>query len=192
MLKVIVVSLVAMMSLSSWAVRVVDCQKERPFLAIWRDSDGMPLPGHYSKAPYLRIAIWSDGRIVFAQDPKKWNHKLREGKIDSTRLPGLKKAIEKTGVFRLEGNCYLVPDAPVEYIMLDLDEEQQMLCWDEVEVPGYGINIQQTPAHLEFIHSWKKVNKLALTAIPTKSRPHEEPFKRTPESWRLKKRLQSK
>src|SRR5207237_5869044 len=77
--------------------------EERPFLAIWRDSGGF----RRSEAPYLRVAIWSDGRIVFAKDPKKWQHELLEGRIEAARVTELKKAIEATGVFDLKGNCYL-------------------------------------------------------------------------------------
>lgn len=108
------------------------------------------------------------------------------------RVAELKKALRKTRVFTLEGNCYLVPDAPVDYIMLDLGEAQQMLCWDEVEKPGYGMNIAPTPSYLKFIRSWKKVNKLALDAIPQESRPHKELFQRPPDSWRLKKVIRSR
>lgn len=186
-----IIGLVAMMSFSSWSSVAAGSQEERPFLAIWKDSDGMPIPGKVSKAPYLRIAIWNDGRIVFASDPKKWDHALREGKIDGTRVSELKKRLGKTEVFQLKGNCYLVPDAPVVYLMLDLGDKQQMLCWDEVERPGYGINIQRTPTRLNFIQTWKKVNQLALAAIPKDSWPHEEKFQRPPESWRLKRPIQS-
>src|SRR3954471_24537204 len=74
-----------------------------PFLAIWRQSEGRvppPPPGapDPSRAPYLRVAIWDDGRILFAKDPTKWSHDLREGRLSADRVSRLKKAIEETGV----------------------------------------------------------------------------------------------
>ena len=160
----------------------------RPFLAIWRDHEGLHKD---SKAPYLRIAIWDDGKIVFARDPAKWDHDLLEGRIDATQVKELKQAIGATGVFELKGNCYLVPDAPVDCVMLDINGKQQMLYWDEVESPGYGINIQPTETHLKFKSTWKEVNRLALQAAPKDAQPYPNRFERPPESWRLKRPIQS-
>lgn len=159
----------------------------RPMLAIWRDFDHKL----QSEAPYLRIAIWNDGKVVFAQDPSKWSHGLRQGKIDAASLSELKNAIKATGVFELKGTAYLVPDAPVDCLMLDLTNKQQMLYWDEVESARYGINISPKPHHLEFKKCWKEVNKLALAAIPKGAEPHKERFREVPKSWRLKKPIQS-
>jgi hypothetical protein len=166
-----------------------DNSKARPFLAIWQESDGSM---RASDAPYLRIAIWDDGRIVFADEPTKWSHNLREGTVDAASLDQLKKAIEATGVFKLKGTCYLVPDAAVDCMMLDFGDKQQMLYWDEVESASYGINISPKPHHLEFKKCWKEINKLALAAIPKESEPYKVRFQRPPESWRLKEAIQSK
>ena len=160
----------------------------RPLIAIWEDSEGLHMN---SGAPYLRIAIWNDGRIVFAKDASKWSHELLEGRIEAARRDELKKAIDKTGVFELKGNCYLVPDAPVDCVMLDFGGKQQMLYWDERESPNYGINITPTEQHLKFKSCWKEVNHLALEAIPKESQPHGEKFQRPPQSWRLKRPIQS-
>src|SRR5262245_29970037 len=84
------------------SARAADFSTNRPFLAIWRDSDGYV---RNPKSPYLRIAIWDDGRIVFAKDPTKWGHDLLEGRIDDAKVAELKQAVEKTGVFELKGNC---------------------------------------------------------------------------------------
>ncbi len=159
----------------------------RPFLAVWRDYDHQP----YSEAPYLRIAIWNDGRIVFASGDSKWSHELRQGKLDASSLAGLKKAIEATGVFELKGNCYLVPEAPVDCVMIDSGDKQQMLYWDEREMAGCGINLSPKPHHLAFKKCWKEVNQLARAAIPQPSEPYPGQFRRPPQSWRLKKPIQS-
>lgn len=168
-------------------VLAADAVEDRPFLAIWRDHDGNRTA---SGAPYLRIAIWNDGRILFAKDPKKWGHELFEGRIEAARIAELKKAIEGTGVFVLKGNCYLVPDAAVDCVMVDLGAKQQMLYWDEIESANYGINISPKARHRDFKRCWKEVNTLALGAIPKQSRPLEERFL-PPNSWRLKSPIQS-
>jgi len=164
-----------------------DTLEDRPFLAIWRDSGG----SRRSEAPFLRVAIWSDGRIVFAKDPKKWGHEILDGRIEAARIVELKKALEGTGAFELKGNCYLVPDASVDCVMLDLGAKQQMMYWDEVEKANYGINISPKAHHLYFKRCWKEVNKLALGAIPQQSKPHGGRFSRPPKSWRLKPPIQS-
>ncbi len=158
-----------------------------PFLAIWMANEGMRI----SEAPYLRIAIWDDGRVLFAQDPNTWNHRLRRAQIDAVRVAALKKAVVDTRVFELTGTCYLVPDGSAICTMVNLDGRQQMLCWDEVEIPGYGINIDPKPQHLEFKRCWKEVNRLAIGAIPKESESSKERFQRPPKSWYLKKPIQS-
>ena len=164
----------------------------RPFLAIWMDSEGLPSEVlRVSAAPFLRVAIWNDGRIVFARDAGQWNHDLVEGRVNPARLDELKKAIEKTGVFELKGTCYLVPDAPVDCVMLDFGGKRQMLYWDERELPGYGINISPQERHKKFMACWKEVNRLALAARPKDAKPHDEKFQRPPKSWRLKEPIES-
>ena len=161
---------------------------DRPFLAIWRHDDGFV---RESKAPYLRIAIWNDGRVLFAKDASKWGHDLRKGQITAKRIDQLKKALLATGVFELKGNCYLVPSAPHDCVMLDLGNKRQMLYWDEVETPGYGINTNPKPNHRKFKECWKAVNQLALAARPEKSEEEKERFQRPPDAWFLKKKIQS-
>jgi hypothetical protein len=186
--NILVLSALGCVGLRAETTATTNDSTNRPLLAIWRDNEGLRLN---SEAPYLRIAIWNDRRIVFAKDASKWNHELLEGRIEAARMDELKKAIEKTGVFELKGNCYLVPDAPVDCVMLDFGRKKQMLYWDEREQPGYGINIAPKEHHLKFMSCWKEVNRLALEAIPKDSQPHGEKFQRPPQSWRLKKPIQS-
>jgi hypothetical protein len=160
-------------------------RKERPFLAIWQEQGGEV------GGPYLRIAIWDDGRIWFAEDLKNWSHALRQGQIPADRIARLKEDILKTGAFDLKGYCYLVPDARVDCVMLDFSGKRQMLYWDEVEVPNYGINIDPKPHHLKFKECWKMVNALALKFITVRSEPVAEQFRSVPTSWYLKKAIQS-
>ena len=105
----------------------------------------------------------SKGRVVFARDPNVWNHDLLLGRIPEEVLTRLKQDIRKKGVFELKGNCYLVPDASVDCVMLSFGNSQQMLYWDEVENSGYGININPKPHHLAFKKAWWEVWKRMST-----------------------------
>jgi hypothetical protein len=75
--------------------------------------------------------------------------------------------------------------------MLHFGEKQQMLYWDEVEVPNYWINFDPTPNHLAFKECWKKVNELALEILPARSDQVTERFPVAPASWYLKDAIQS-
>jgi hypothetical protein len=159
-----------------------------PILAVWQDNPGYNADTNY---PYLRVAIWADGWVVFARDPNVWNHDLLVGRIAEKVLIGLKQDIRKTGVFELKGNAYLVPDASVDCVMLSFNGSQQMLYWDEVEANRYGININPKPQHLAFKKAWWEVNRLALSALPKQARKVDTRFQKPPKNWYLKRRIQS-
>jgi len=161
---------------------------DRPFLAIWRRHDGQRSK---SEAPYLRIAFWNDGRVLFAQDATRWNHNLRQGRLSPDGVKQLKAALLATGAFDLKGTCYLVPSAPCDCVMLDFGSRQQALYWDEVETPGYGINIAPKPQHLKFKECWKEINKLSLEARPKESEEIKARFQQPPDSWYVKDAIQS-
>jgi hypothetical protein len=183
---------------AAWSAAVVSAQgdpagnqvkrDDRPFLALWRQHDGGPFGG--SEGPDLRFAIWGDGRVLYAKDPAKWGSELRRGKISPSRVARLQAALADAGVFDLKGTCYLVPDAPCYCLMVDLGRKRQMLYWDEVETPGYGINIAPKPHHLEFKRCWKTVNHLALVALPDDGEAVKERV-RVSQSWYLKPAVQS-
>jgi len=180
--------LLAGLLLGVFVIAASAAEAKPPFLAIWQDEDGQrPESG----APYLRIAIWDDGRVLFTTNPHKWRHTLREGRITVARVAVLKKAVEATGVFELPGYCYLVPDSAVNCLMVDVGTKRQMLYWDEVEQPNYGLNIDPKPHHRKFMACWKAVNRLALEAVPGNSNASAEAFARPPASWRFKPPIQS-
>lgn len=157
----------------------------RPIVAIWCVSQGFR-PG----PPYLRIAIWEDGRVLFAEKPDQWSDALREGKISPEEVSRLKRALGETGVFALRSAAYLVPDAPDLCMVLNIGGKRRSFHWDEVENPHYGINIEPTPEHLRFKACWKAVNQLAVVARPGKSGPVSGKFQ-PPRSWYLKPTTQA-
>jgi hypothetical protein len=160
--------------------------KKRPLLAVWMDSG--PLG---DESPYLRLAIWEDGTVVLAKDAKTWNHDLRLGTIPQERVKELKHKISGTGVFGLKGYCYLVPDAPVICLVASFGDEKQILYWDEVEQPHYGINVDPKPHHLAFIKAWKAVNKAGISYLPDKHEELGEGFVKPPAQWFVKRAIQS-
>jgi hypothetical protein len=162
--------------------------EDRPFLALWQRSNGRR--GSDSKPPFLRFAVWADGRVLFAKDPGKWGSELQRGKLSSVRVARLKAALSDSGIFDLKGTCYLVPDAPVDCLIVDLGGKQEMLYWDERERPGYGINVNPKPHHLEFKRCWKAINHLALVALPDEGEAVKTPFP-VPKSWYLKRAIES-
>jgi len=159
----------------------------RPFVAIWCSNLGNRLD---ARPPYLRIAVWEDGRVLFAEKPDQWSDALQEGRISPEEVSRLKRALGETGVFALKGTTYLVPDAPDYCMAVEIGGKKQLLHWDERESPNYGINSDPTPEHLRFKACWKAVNQLAMGARPGKSRPTAGKFQ-VPRSWYLKPATQS-
>jgi hypothetical protein len=177
----------SVVAIAQTAGQAADTSREQPLIAIWQQDEGLAS----SEAPYLRVAIWGDGTVLFAKEASKWNHELQRGKIPESRIAQLKKALADSGVFDLKGTCYLVPDAPVDCIMVDLGSRKQMLYWDEVESPNYGININAKPQHVEFKKCWKLMNHLALVACPDQFELEKSKFEGPPRSWYLKEAIQS-
>jgi len=157
--------------------------KARPIVAVWRDSDGFV---SNPQAPYLRVAVWEDGTVLFGKDPAKWGHELQTGRIAAYRVARLKAALADSGVFALKGHCYLGPDLPVDCIMVDAGGKQQTLYWVE------GVTEwMTTPGRKEFVRAWTTVNHLALLPCPDDAKLAEEGFVGRPASWYLKEKIQS-
>ena len=62
-------------------------KEDLPMVALWREHDGR---ARGAEAPYLRFAVWADGRVLYAQDPDKWGHELRRGKVSAARVARLR------------------------------------------------------------------------------------------------------
>ena len=165
-------------------------KKGCPLIAVWCDYENESRME--SDAPYLRVAIWEDGEVIYAKDPDKWGHSLQAGQIAPYRIKLLKKALLETGIFELKGNCYLVPDASTYCITLNVGNKQRTLYWDECESPNYGININPKPQHIEFKKCWKALNSLALVACPDQFTESKERFAKPPQSWYAEPSIQSK
>ncbi len=153
-----------------------------PVLAVWLDKTEH---ARYTNAPYLRIAVWEDGRVVFARDPRDWSHDLWLGRMPEQALQTLKGKIRETGVFRLQGYCYLAWDLPTVCISLSFDHDQQMLYSHEL---GLG---SPKPQHLAFEHAWWEINRLALAALPDRAKKLDARFRPPPTEWYLKRMIQS-
>jgi hypothetical protein len=111
--------------------------------------------------------------------------------VTTEKVEKLKQDLEETGIFDLKGYCYLVPDAPVLCILVNSGGRQQILYWDERELPGYGININPKPQHLAFKKAWHSVNALALSLRPPDSALLEDNLPEPPDTWYVKRAIQS-
>ena len=163
--------------------RIDRVPNERPLVAIWRDSDGHVVD---SAAPYLRVAIWADGRVLREKNVGVWGRELVGGRIPAERLLRLKNSLDRSGVFELKGHCYLGPDLPVDCIMIDTGKGKQMLYWCE------GMNEWMREPHQHaFVSAWRAVNDLTIAARPDELYPVADDFRRPPASWYLKRMIQS-
>ena len=168
-----------------------DPQGKLPLLALWVDDHGSKQrtsPGE----KVLRFAVWEDGTVLCGRDLENDGNRLRTGKIPKEQVALLKKQIQISGIFELKGNCYLVPDAPVHCMIAVVDGKQQMLFWDEREIPGYGINSNPKPQHLAFIRAWKQAKAAGIKQLggSLTDLAGVQTF-RPPDAWYLKKPIQS-
>jgi hypothetical protein len=156
----------------------------RPFLAIWRNSHGNA-PGAVN--PVLRSAFWDDGRVLFTLNDGRSGQELLQGRISRYRVDRLKAALGRSGIFELEGYCYLAPDMAVDCVMVDLVNKQQILYWVE------GMTARMDSSNRRaFVSSWTRVNDLASVGCPDRYDSATEEFKEAPRSWFLKPMIQSR
>ncbi len=153
---------------------------ERPFIAIWEDK-----PGHTFKqeAPYLRIAIWNDGSVLFAANPKSWSHGLRRGRISVEQVTRLKSAISASGVFDLKTTGIYPVCCPQDYILADLGAKQQLLSCAEVAWPHVKEREYQ-----ELRKCWYALDQIALSGRPDDFEAVDQRFRKAPPSWFLQER----
>ncbi len=172
----------------------VPCQpdvasRSLPLVAIWKDSPS------YRQATndyrYLRIAVWEDGQVLLGRDVKTWCKDLVTGRISTQQVATLKQELRGTGVLDQKETCYLVPDGAVVCMTLFLDGKGQTLYWDEVELPLHGINYNPQPRHIAFKTTWKKVNAIAVSAVPSWVKPLTGGFS-PPSSWYRRPATQSR
>lgn len=191
---IVMISVVAALAANGCAdqgnATIRDNQDDHPFFAVWNDRSGLETGfGHY-QGPYLRFAFWDDGRVVFAKESEWKDKPLQRGKISADRVDRLKHALRDSGVLKLRGTCYLVPDGGSITMSVELGEHKQTLYWDEVKVEGYGINFNPQPQHREFIRCWEALNSLGLAARPKQSETVLERVRPQP-SWSFRPAIQS-
>ncbi len=152
-------------------------EPERPFFAVWRDTDGERM------SPCLRIAFWDDGKVLYDSEAPKWSGKLRTGTLRREEVERLKRALQATPVFQIKDDAHTMPDGPIICLMVRLGKQEQVLYWDEIESSNTGIDLSPTEAKTQFKQCWKMMNQLALDARPQESKKVEEPFRPPPRTW---------
>jgi len=163
----------------------VQAADDLPMVAVWRSNEGHVLRTE-SQAPYLRVAIWPDGRFLIAKDTAKWSHDLQRGKLSAEDLATLKKELAELGAFDLKRTSYLVPDGGCNCALLKLGEKEALMQWDEVLTANYGINTIPTLGAKAFKNCWKTLNTLAVGSCLEPREAVTERFV-IPEEWLLLK-----
>lgn len=162
---------------------------ERPLVAIWRPYDTVPDSTGRFFYISLVVAIWQDGRVVFARDPYDGGHDLLEGRIPPYRIARLKTALADTGVFELKKTMFLTPSLTPSYTLVDLGEGQrQLLGWSSTKLACDSGD----PRRLAFEDCWREVKNLALVACPDQRTAAKIRFRYTPDSWWLEDDAQAK
>lgn len=163
---------------------------ELPIVALWRASGGAPRPGRPATGPALRAALFADGRFVFLRDEKRWDGPQAMVRLTPAATKKLLNDIVASGVFALEGDTYLVPDAPTLAILVRDGARQRMLYWDEVDSANYGINVDPQPRHLAFKKTWRAISQSLLAARPKAAATLRVPLI-PPPAWRVQPPIQS-
>jgi hypothetical protein len=163
---------------------------DRPFFAVWNSHSTADSPIGPYDGPYLRFAFWEDGRVVFAKESEKEARPLRRGRIAAYRVARLKQALIDSGVFKLKGNCYLVPDAGRICMMVQVGADQQTLYWDEVKESTFRTELNPHSNHLKMIQCWEALNSLGLVACPDQFESTTEKV-RPQETWYLMPGIQT-
>jgi hypothetical protein len=113
------------------------------------------------EGPYLRFAIWENGRIVHASDLADRTSPPVEGNLTKSDVETLKSELSKTNVTSLRYKSYLVPDAPCHKLYCVVGGRKYMLEWDEYLHPNYGISTQFGPNEKAFVECWSILCELA-------------------------------
>lgn len=151
-----------------------------PIIAIW-----MKTPGHTTDMnyPYLRIGLWSDGRIVFCRDPNKWSHDLLIGKISNEIVNKTLTEIDNTKIFSVKDKEYWTVDSLDCVITVNVDNHKTILRWDEVTHPLHGHNLNPHQQYLAFKNIWFQINQILISKIPDKASKLNEKFKMPSKEW---------
>lgn len=150
---------------------------DRPFLAIWRNYDGFTSKG---EAPYLRIAMWDDGRVVFSPEVIGWNHTLQKGRIAAYRVERIKRALMDLGVFKLEKTGYGIPSMPQDLILLDLGEGKRKVLSG---IDGDVIRRKARAGWEDYVRCWESIKTIAAIGCPDDFEKVTERFESVPKSW---------
>jgi hypothetical protein len=172
------------------AATQVSTSARMPLAAVWRKVGRRPMPGRSFEGPALRYAVFEDGEILFAEDRDSLRGRVARAKLDSGAIAELERSLADTGVMDLTGTTYLVPDAPVLAMLVRVRGREQILYWDEVELPGYGINVAPKPHHLAFKKAWHAVDAVLAERVAKAGKTDTIEFT-PPSSWSIKPAIQS-
>lgn len=173
-------------------------------LAVYRENWGLASSG----GPYLILAFWPDGTVVWSEDRLRGGPPYREGRVAPTKIAALFKQFERAGIF---GDSKLAedkfgPDSQFTVLYLKHGAKQlQMRSWHELqEASGDWVGTAGSSAFLngrsraevlrkeppEFLYYrmvWSEVRAALSEALPAGGTPSSgKPYMRGGElSWQL-------
>ncbi len=159
-------------------------QEECPIVAVWQESkEGMPADPEKSRPPFLRFAMWEDGRIVFNSDPNKWEHNLMIAQIPKEKVSSIKEEIYKTGVFEIQEAFHeMRQGGSFNIILVSFGHYRQYLYWSE---SGPCLDNNPHPSGVRFEQIWHEINNILADSIPSTAERIEQQFFTHPTCWML-------
>ncbi len=157
---------------------------ECPIVAVWQHERGVYsyYPGE-GNPPFLRFALWEDGRFVFAADPNKWEHNLMLSRISKEVVSEVKNKIFHTGIFETKETHYNMHQEPnIDYIIVSLGHYKQFLCWAE---GGGDFKGNATSQDSSFEQIWHEINNILIDSIPSRADKLRAAFSMPSTSWML-------
>ena len=106
-------------------------------LMVYREDHGLGSSG----GPFLIIAIWPDGRMIWSEDRLKGGVPFRTGNIDAKRVTAVLNRFVKDGLFENKklADGYFGPDSQFTSILVKSGKKElEMSSWHELHEASEG------------------------------------------------------
>jgi hypothetical protein len=132
-----------------------------PCVVVWHDA------GYKVRNPNegIRIAIWSDGTILFSPDPCRLGRNMVVGQAPKEDVQELLATIRNAG-FLEDRRGYSVPDASDSTIIVRDGSKMASHSWHDYLVPGMGSDLNTDSEYRAFVRMWKKTSGAIESLTP--------------------------
>ena len=119
---------------------------------------------------YLELAIWEDGKTVYAANPDGHGPTLFVGEMDSRRVTEILAELDEAGFFREKPGGYLHVNFPHLEIAAREGTRTNRLFWDEMEIRGIDY-APPGPDVMSFVKVWKSAREILQTGPLANAKP---------------------